>query len=460
MGGWSGKLGAGSDDTSDSGSDLWTLVLLAFLILCYLLRWTRLIVGCYANLAYKAFPIPASPTFTPSDCTIVIPTVFAKPSELAECIGRVLTCGPRDIFVVLLEKNVAHCRALCHANGFTNVTVLGVPKLGKRTQILRAMAHVTTELVVFADDDVFWPTDYLEHLVAIFDGHDNVGAGGTLQRVRRSNGNSKWPVGPWAALNISYLERRVWNNLSTMAIDGSISTLSGRSAAYRTKILKCDEFTTYFTTDSWRGRLLNSDDDKCLTRYVYSHGWEIAIQRSVCLETTLEESSAYIHQCLRWARARYRGNMTVMGKEQYWYKTHLWGLYAIYFSMTNVSLVSDFICYKLLTWTLASCSPETRSWSIVAFFLWLLFTKTVRMIPHFLRHPSDMFHMPLLIVFGYYHSIMNVYAALTLTQTAWGGKDLTAAAAPATPKDKAEIDETTPLTSDAQVDTARPDAGK
>ena len=61
---------------------------------------------------------------------MVIPTVFKSPSELAECIGRVLTCGPSKIFVVLLDSNIAACRELCAEHSFNNVTVLGVPKLG------------------------------------------------------------------------------------------------------------------------------------------------------------------------------------------------------------------------------------------------------------------------------------------------------------------------------------------
>lgn len=414
------------------------------------LRYTRLLVGIWVNLTYKAYPIPDCPTYTPSkDVTVVIPTVFKSPSELAECIGRVLTCGPNKIFVVLLESNVDACRTLCEAHSFDNVTVLGVPKLGKRTQMLTALAHVETEIVIWADDDVFWPTQYLEHLIAIFE-DPKVGAGGSCQRVRRTAGSSWCPTNFWNILGISYLERRVFNNITTNAVDGSISTLSGRSAAYRTKILKCEEFSYYFTHDSWKGKPLNSDDDKCLTRYVYSHGWAIAIQRAVCLETTLEESSQYIHQCLRWARARFRGNFTVMGKEEYWCSwKYAWGTYVIYFSMfQNPSLLLDAALYYLLSLALAACSPDTRSWWLMAFCIWLLFTKVVRLIPHFLRNPTDLIWLPALIVFGYYHSLLNIYALCTLTQTNWGGKDLTTLS-----KTVSEKDETTSLLKDSRVDS-------
>ncbi|KAK5704036.1 hypothetical protein LTR97_003049 [Elasticomyces elasticus] len=53
-------------------------------------------------------------------------------------------------------------------------------------------------------------------------------------------------------------------------IDGFLSTLSGRTAAYRTEILQKPALYSWLKHQT--------DDDKCLTRYVYSHGWRITIQ--------------------------------------------------------------------------------------------------------------------------------------------------------------------------------------
>jgi cellulose synthase/poly-beta-1,6-N-acetylglucosamine synthase-like glycosyltransferase len=437
----------------EQGGASMTMILLVLLtLLCFLLRFTRLFVGIYANITYKPIPIPRSPNYTPKDVTVVIPTVFKNPSELAECIGRVEACGPKEIFVVVLESNVSPCRSLCDANNFSNVTVLGVPRLGKRTQMVRALEHIQTRIIVWADDDVFWPTNYLEHLVTIFE-DPKVGAGGSYQRVRRSTSSSWAPCSAWHAIANSYIERRVWNNVASNAIDGSISTLSGRSAAYRSEILKTPEFIKEFQNGQFMGKKLDSDDDKFLSRWIYSRGWHIAIQTAVCLETTLEENWKYIHQCLRWARARFRGNFTVMGTETYWRsRKYAWGCYIIYFSMfQNPSLFIDLGFAYLLSKILAPCSSETQSVCWILFLVWVLFTKIVRLIPHFWRYPQDMVHIPLLIAFGYFHSLLNIYALCTLTQTAWGGKDIAALS-----KSKLEKDESTPLLldSDNQPQTA------
>jgi cellulose synthase/poly-beta-1,6-N-acetylglucosamine synthase-like glycosyltransferase len=246
---------------------------------------------------------------------------------------------------------------------------------------------------------------YLENLIAIFE-DPKVGAGGTLQRVRRSNGSSILPTSFWNILGISYLERRVFNNLTTNAVDGSISTLSGRSSAVRTIILQNQEFSNAFSSDTFRGRVLNSDDDKFLTRWIYKHGWKIKIQRAVYLETTVEESSKYIYQCLRWVRARFRGNLAILRSERFIW-SFPWGIYAL----LRASL-QPFI------------SPDTLFYSSVAFGVWLLSTKVVKMIPHFLRNPLDLIWLPVLILFAYFHSLLNVYALCTLTETSWGGKIL------------------------------------
>ncbi|KAK4903481.1 hypothetical protein LTR27_000412 [Elasticomyces elasticus] len=92
------------------------------------------------------------------------------------------------------------------------------------------------------------------------------------QRREVEDHNPHWCVADQGTSINVYHERRAWNNICTNAIDGSLSTLSGRTAAYRTEILQ--EPGLY----NWLEH--QTDDDKCLTRYVYSHGWRITIQSS------------------------------------------------------------------------------------------------------------------------------------------------------------------------------------
>jgi cellulose synthase/poly-beta-1,6-N-acetylglucosamine synthase-like glycosyltransferase len=427
-----------SPSVSGNSSTTMSMALpLLALVLALAARYTRLFVGIYANLTVKSFPVSATPSFPPQEVTVVIPTTFKTPDELALCISCIQASNaPKEVFVVTGDSNVAAARALIAANSFSNVKVLGVEKLNKRTQLLAALSQVTTPITVFADDDVFWPSGYLPQLMAVFE-NPIVGAGGTCQRVRRNTSGTTTDF--WNILGISYLSRRVFNNITTNAIDGSISTLSGRTAAYRTSILKCDEFSYYFTHDTWMGRPLNSDDDKCLTRYVYSHGWSIAIQTSTSLETTVENNVQYLAQCLRWARAHWRGNFTVMMNETYWCSTkYAWGCYVIYASMfQSPSLFVDGGLLYLLSLALASCSSSVRSGCYALFAAFLLFTKVVKMAPHFKQHPGDIVWLPALIAFSYAHGFLNLYAVATMTTTVWGGKNLHAESPTVAPKSEA-----------------------
>ena len=56
--------------------------------------------------------------------------------------------------------------------------------------------------------------------------------------------------------------------------------------------------------------------------------------------------------------------------------------------------------------------------------LWILFTKVLKLIPHFCRHPSDVKFIPVSIIFSYLHGFINIYALFTLHVTVWGSQNL------------------------------------
>lgn len=407
----------------EAGEQKAHLALLGF-VLVFLFRYLRTFVSIWTFVTYPIMPIRSDPKYRSyRDVTVVVPTTFNFPDELVKCLRNIIACRPYDVFIVTSNANLPALQSFCDDQGFTkSVRCLAVRKLNKRKQILEALQHVQTEIVAFADDDVFWPTpSFLDYVLALFE-DPKVGAGGPRQRVRRS-GN----INGWWFLGCAYLERRVWNNLSTQAIDGSISTLSGRTALYRTEILRCDEFYHYFQTDSWLGKKLNSDDDKCLTRYVYSHGHSIKIQgdERATIETTFEEGSKFLSQCLRWARAHFRGNFTVMTNNTYWRSPqYFWGFYVIYVTQFfQFALISDALLMALLIRGLGRPVSES-TFEIAVFAIWILCSKLLKLMPHFILHPEDMKFIPLSIAFSYLHTFINLWSLITLHQTHWGSQKI------------------------------------
>lgn len=79
----------------------------------------------------------------------------------------------------------------------------------------------------------------------------------------------------------------------------------------RTEILKDEKFLKPFCSETWRGRLLNTDDDNFISRYLDIQHWHICLQfdEDAVVLTTLETDYKYLFQCARWARSQWRNNI-------------------------------------------------------------------------------------------------------------------------------------------------------
>ena len=51
---------------------------------------------------------------------------------------------------------------------------------------------------------------------------------------------------------------------------------------------------------------------------------------------------------------------------------------------------------------------------VVSYFVWLMATRTLKLLPHLWYRPQDIIHVPAFILFGYYFAIMKIYALFTL----------------------------------------------
>ncbi|KAH6698998.1 hypothetical protein BKA61DRAFT_423097, partial [Leptodontidium sp. MPI-SDFR-AT-0119] len=235
------------------------------------------------------------------------------------------------------------------------------------------------------------------------------------QRVRRRPGLGMVDQ-IWQYLGECYIERRNFEISVTSHIDGRISCLSGRTAAIRTKILQTRDFMTGYVTETWLGIPLNADDDNFVTRLLVAKGWGIRIQ--MCKEaevlTTLEFGCGFLKQCLRWARSNWRSNTkSIIFEWRVWMQTP-WSLYALLLATLSHSLITDSLLAFLLHYSTSTWDPSHRLLSFCIFALWLLLTKVVKLVPHFVLYPADICFIPVTIFFGYFHGLIKFYALLTL----------------------------------------------
>ena len=278
-------------------------------------RYVRLIVNCFSHWTFRPVPIPQEPTYTSDDVTIICPTIAAG-GETLECTLRTcIATEPFEMILVGADANVDALRRLANSINAKRIRVLSIREANKRRQLCKAIPEIRTRITVFVDDDVVWPRKLLQWVLAPFE-QQAMGGVGTSQRLNRTD---SWSI--WSFLGAAYLERRNFDCSACLHIDGGLPCLSGRTAAYRTRILQEDAFTHDFTHETWGTSQLNADDDNFITRWLYARGWKIAMQyhKEAEVRTTLENSPRYLRQCLRWSRSNWRSNWTSMFREKhYW----------------------------------------------------------------------------------------------------------------------------------------------
>ena len=355
---------------------------------------------------------------------MVIPTIHNAFEELRPSLESILTCGPYELILVTTHDKRKDLEKLAESLNFPRVRVLAVAIANKRIQVCEALPKVETRLTIMADDDVTWPSTLMKWILAPFEDPD-IGGVGTNQRVRRE-WDAPLSTRIWNWLGAAYIERRNFEISATHNMDGGTSCMSGRTGCYRTEILSSHEFLHGFKNEKWRKWILNADDDNFVSRWLVSHQWKTWIQHEPeCeLETTLETSTKFLYQCSRWARSNWRSNWTSLVRERYVWKQQPWCTYALHIAtFTSLAFLMDPLLLAMCWWATADWDMKSRQHAWWAQFIFMFgFTKVVKLVGLFRRHPSDVVYLPVSIIFGYFHGLIKLYALATLNMTSWGSR--------------------------------------
>ncbi|KAK9763991.1 hypothetical protein K7432_008888 [Basidiobolus ranarum] len=385
-----------------------------------LYRYLWYFIKLAAYFVYEPKKPLANPTYQANrDVTIIVPTIDAG-EEFKEAAQSWLANNPKEILIITEDKMRRPLQELVNMVDPTKIRVLTVPKANKRVQMVKGIRHTTTEILVFVDDDAIWPRTCLEYILAGFEDR-KMGGVGTSQTVK--------PVGKhqtvWEVLAGFRLTQRNIEVAASTHIDGGVCCLSGRTAAYRAGILKDPVFIHNFTNDFWLKKYqLNSGDDKFLTRWMVRHGWNTYVQ--VCPEaellSTFKNNWRFLKQVLRWTRNTWRSDLRSLCIERViWYR-YPYVAYTMLDKLFNpITLLAGPVLVAALCVKAAKGLYHLPLWVVlVSYFIWLLLTRVVKLLPHFWRRPQDIIYVPVFVLFNYYFAIMKLYALLTLHVTAWG----------------------------------------
>ncbi|ORX50205.1 hypothetical protein DM01DRAFT_1337868 [Hesseltinella vesiculosa] len=382
-------------------------------------RYLVFMIKILAWFVYRPIQPAECPRYKASkDVTIVVPTIDAG-EEFLEAAQSWLACNPNRVLIVTeaCMKDKIQAQVLSIGAAASKFTVMTVPKASKREQMCKGIQYTDTDILVFADDDAIWPPTMLDYILASFE-DEAVGGVGTSQTVRSvGKRRSIWEILAGFRLTIRNIEVA-----ASTHIDDGVCCISGRTAAYRTVILKDPDFQHKFTHDYWRGKyLLNSGDDKFLTRWMVSHGWATHMQ--VCKEaellSTFKDNWRFMKQILRWTRNTWRSDFRSLCTERYIWTRHPFVAYTMLDKAINpLTLLSGPISVIVLC---AYLHYHLPAWNIIASYLvWLLATRFIKLLPHFYQRPVDLWALPMYLIFNFYFAFMKIYALLTLHVTEWG----------------------------------------
>ncbi|KAI9725664.1 MAG: hypothetical protein M1828_002949 [Chrysothrix sp. TS-e1954] len=380
-------------------------------------------VNCYSFWRFRPIPLPRKPSYFAEDVTVIIPTLDGDNETLRRMLPTCIETEPREIILVTIDANLKKASELVRGINDRLIRVLSIPQANKRLQTERAIPEVRTKITVLADDDVLWPETLLEWILAPFE-NLAIGGVGTCQRLQRAV-SPTWQQRFWNFFGALYLERRNFDIAACTYMDGGVPCLSGRTVAYRTCILQDDDFKYEFTHETWGKYQLNADDDNFVTRWMVSHGWKTYVQYhpDAEVQTTLEDNSRFLRQCLRWCRSNWRSNLTSMFVERTVWSQQPWSTYAVHLTtLTAWAALSDFLLFFTLYEGTTGLSINWRRTLLGVLALLVCVTKWIKLVGHYRRFPADILMFPLSILFGYAHGIIKIYAMCTLNETTWGSR--------------------------------------
>jgi hypothetical protein len=392
-------------------------------LILWIHRYTRTIIHTFSHWCYRSIQIPLEPSLTSQNVTVIIPTIHNNFQELKESVQSILACQPYELLFVTTSDKYDKLVHFAKSLEAPNIRIFHVPIANKRIQVCEAIPKVKTSIIIMADDDVTWPKTILPWLLAPFE-DEKIGGVGPCQRVKRiTKGTISEYMYNW--LGAAYIERRNFEISATHNIDGGTSCMSGRTCAFRSEILQAPLFLDGFKTERWGHYQLNADDDNFVTRWLVSNHWKTWIQYNPqCeIETTLENNLKFLYQCSRWARSNWRSNYTSLVIERHVWKQQPWSTYALHIAtFTSLTLLFDpLILY--LTYYAAPTSTTYSPWFFVYCQLaFMSLTKVVKLIGLFRRNPVDVMYLPVSVLFGYFHSLIKLYALVTLKMTSWGSR--------------------------------------
>lgn len=85
-------------------------------------------------------------------------------------------------------------------------------------------------------------------------------------------------------------------------------------------------------------------------------------------------------------------------------------------TLSPPAIVGDALLVWFLYLATADWPVQEAKFAMFSLVAWMVFSKFVKLITHFVRYPVDLFLWPLSVAFGWFHGGIKYYALATLSE--------------------------------------------
>ena len=398
-----------------------------------------IILKAIPSFFYKPYKINDgtnySDEFSKNDITMVVP-LYQADEDFELCLKSWIANKPYKIILVVDHtsyKKIFDLVLIINQQPTFNsvkIEVINQYAPGKRQALYDGYLKVHTKLILFVDDDVFHPNQFLDNLLLPFNACDKNGnnkmiGGVGAKQMARPKPNKKWNV--WDILMDMRLYQRMIEMKATTAVGGGCACISGRTELYRMKVFEsCLDFEEYFLDEHFMGKKQLSGDDKCMTRICINSPYNMyhQISQATCLTTKFEDPPILFKQILRWSRNTIRSDFKALFLER-----TIWSKYPFLAIVMLDRFVSPVTMTLGILFILIGTFTSGNLFILTAGIGYIVLIRTIKIIPYFTcvektRPLQWILYIPAFIIAQYCGAFMTIWAAFSLNNRKWGNRDI------------------------------------
>jgi cellulose synthase/poly-beta-1,6-N-acetylglucosamine synthase-like glycosyltransferase len=270
----------------------------------------RYVFGLFELACYCIYPtIRETPNSVPeksktSPTVSIVCATINDEAKLKNALATWLLGEPHEVWIVTDDSSFEAVKANISTAQGRAINLIRCSRRNKRAQLCEGFKRCTGDIIIVADDDIYWSPIVVGRLTEPFKRDPALGA--AFPEVKFRPAGQQFNL--WETLSASRLAGDCIDIRTTMAVDGGVFCASGTTAAYHATLLKDPKFLSWFPNETWMGRQLNAGDDQSLTLWLCKHGWKCQVIpdegiSGFCVLTTPRADWKHFGQLIRWSRS-------------------------------------------------------------------------------------------------------------------------------------------------------------